>query len=550
MKKYILIVILIYTGFTNVSFAQNLANWRTENTSFNNYTKVIIHPLNVKKHKFEGKNGIILSNEPQSNIYSDIQTQNFKIKFEFIQDQNGKAFFKIAENLKIVFNVGFNQNFGSIWTNQELNVFPNANAEKTPGLWQKIEVIFITNPRLGKSIIEQITLNDLVIHSNLILENAIRPSKIGFENETGVFGFKNFVFDAFENSKPVELQNLNYVLEETHGWDKTFEPKGTDKITDKIETLTNDFPKTFEKYKLTYSGQLNVKKSNIYTFTIDYQGLVYFKVDGKEIIASKEYSFRTPLSAQIELTQGVHEFEYKYQNIFWRPVFGLALSGIGFRPYSLNAPESLPEPPLVGGVYIEKVSEKTKLIRSFINFKTEKRTSVLTVGSPQNIHYAFDLDNGAILYAWKGQFADLTEMWFERGEPQVISPLGLKVRLSGLKPFVDLKNKNLAYKLESYKLDKNGSPVFNYLFDNEKIIHSFEPINNTLKCNVEFDSKNMQTFILDEGLEILKLDDGLYKIDDHYLQVNTKSKAVIIDSEGSKRLISNAKKSISYSLIW
>jgi hypothetical protein len=55
------------------------------------------------------------------------------------------------------------------------------------------------------------------------------------------------------------------------------------------------------------------------------------------------------------------------------------------------------------------------LLRSFLNFNNKKRTHVISVGSPQQVNYSYDLKQGALLQVWNGPFVDATEMWEQRG---------------------------------------------------------------------------------------------------------------------------------------
>ncbi len=40
----------------------------------------------------------------------------------------------------------------------------------------------------------------------------------------------------------------------------------------------------------------------------------------------------------------------------------------------------------------------------------------VSVGSPSNLHYTYDLEKGTVLQVWRGEFLDATPMWHDRGD--------------------------------------------------------------------------------------------------------------------------------------
>ena len=86
--------------------------------------------------------------------------------------------------------------------------------------------------------------------------------------------------------------------------------------------------------------------------------------------------------------------------------------------------------------------DKPELIRSFVQLpgETHKRTHSLSVGTPAGLHYTLDLNQMALLQVWKGNFADLTDMWYERGESQLLKPMGATVQLPAQTALMVLPN--------------------------------------------------------------------------------------------------------------
>ena len=562
MKKITILFYLVLSTFLGFSqqekkeFPLKNAIWNI-NGSWQRAEKVILNPVNEKKTKIISGNTIHLS-KTAGNISSDVKIQDLKLKFEFLQSKNGKATLNLDENLSIIFDMQANSNFGAILKNKETTILPLIEAKRREGLWQKVEVNLSLNGIGGVPIIENVFLNDLLIHSNVLLSGIkISNNPISFTNQTGLFAFKHFEYFGLENKKPVVIGNLTYSLEETYNSDRSFESKNQAKVLGKSDLLTSEIPNNFNRYILHYKGDMNVDKDGLYGFTLDHQGTAKLIIDGQEIVGSAEYLYRNPISGLTNLKAGKHSFEFIYHPIYWRPVFGVEVSGSDFRPYALNDPKTLPIKQLEGGIFIDKVDYKARPIRSFLNFNGTKLTKVISVGTPQKIHYSFDLDNGSLLQVWKGQFADVTQMWHERGEPQILLPTGLLTTLNDDIPFFEL-NAQIQTKPDvytefinlGYELDENGIPTFSYKWKNTTFTQKFSPKNDGLFCVITADNRTEFGYNIASGKEIIKIEKNLYKVDNFYVEINENANAFIKNQNEIQTLSTNLNGAISYTLTW
>jgi hypothetical protein len=214
---------------------------------------------------------------------------------------------------------------------------------------------------------------------------------------------------------------------------------------------------------------------------------------------------------------------------------------------------------MAGEITVNPTNEP-EVIRSFFMHGDDKRTHVVSVGSPQGFHYAFDLNQGALLAAWKGEFANVTEMWYQRGEPQTLQPKGLVIALSGKPILVSKSEKNQlpdSYEdvseinYQTMRFDENEQPSFVHEFKGHTLTQTLIATNEGLKYEVTIDG-NTDNLILRiaEGKSIDKLDNGTFRVDDYYVQLSTAAGAEVVNNKDLKTITVPAKASFSYSIIW
>jgi hypothetical protein len=210
--------------------------------------------------------------------------------------------------------------------------------------------------------------------------------------------------------------------------------------------------------------------------------------------------------------------------------------------------------------------ESNFLLRSFLDFNKKKRTHVVSVGSPKEVNYSYDVKQGALLQVWNGPFADVTEMWNERGEPQLAKPLGSVIPLSEMPALALLPKAEAAwpdsiafddFKNLGYTLDKHRNPSFEYETDGyhvwDKISAGSEGRSLVREIRVTTVPPNLFCRIAG-STAISSIGKGLYVVGDkiYYLQIDEKLKPFIRTTpRGSELLVPVMENiSISYSLIW
>jgi hypothetical protein len=187
-------------------------------------------------------------------------------------------------------------------------------------------------------------------------------------------------------------------------------------------------------------------------------------------------------------------------------------------------------------------------LRCFYQHFKKKKTQVIMVGDPKGIHYAYDLNQGALLQAWRGEFANVTEMWYERGEPQTAAAMGAGVLFTGRCPLATDglpdtldQQKELLYK--GYLLSADRYPTFKYQYNGLDFSDSFRPSANSQALERVTTIKNPAgkkfSYRVVQGNEITSLGNGLYAVDgqSYYARVADPAGFKVVVNRGQKELI-------------
>ncbi|WP_431294588.1 hypothetical protein [Pedobacter sp. P26] len=192
---------------------------------------------------------------------------------------------------------------------------------------------------------------------------------------------------------------------------------------------------------------------------------------------------------------------------------------------------------------------------------------MISVGTPEKVNYAYDLKQGALLEVWRGDFMDVTEMWKDRGEPQLAKPLGTVLPLSAAPALAALADKDAAWpdsiafddlQNKGYVLDKSKMPAFLYTANgsdvSDKIVvldggaglsrtisisNSKQPLYCRIAVGTSIEAHKNNTYTVGDKAYTLKLADG--------------TKAFIRKTQNGKELLvllANATDSLTYSLTW
>jgi hypothetical protein len=512
--------------------------------------------------------------KPEADLYSQLEHGDIYLELEFMlpQGSNSGIYLQSRYEIQLFDSWGVArpkyQDAGAIYprwieatqTNYEGHA-PRVNAALAPGLWQKLQVHFqapqfdAQGRKVKPAVFSKVILNGVTIHENVILlgvtrgatsteEVAKAPFRI--QGDHGPVAFRNIKY-ALLNDFEAPIRELTYKYYE--GQFENFEALATAKVTREGKATAIDYTlaDNVNKMALVFNGKIDIKEAGNYQWILQRYGSGKLSVDGKEVLPSDWKWVGDPSIATTNLSAGEHSFQVSYlKNFSWWPTAaGLSLQKTNGKPIALHTRASLPDPPPAPLIEVEPEQEPS-LLRCFFQHFKKKKTQVILVGDPKGTHYAYDLDQAALLQVWRGDFANATDMWHERGEPQTASAMGVGQVLPGRCPLAleglpdTLDQNDLKYR--GYQLSTDRYPTFNYQYKGISFSESFRPANTPgleRVTVVKNPTGKKFSYRLAQGNSISSVGNGLYSIDGqrYYLRVNDPGNYKIISNQGLQELI-------------
>ena len=459
-------------------------------------------------------------------------------------------------------------------------VAPAVNAAKAPGLWQDLHILFrapkfdANGTKTENAKFEYVYLNGHKIQENIALEKptiahqldgeaAMGP--IFIQGDHGPVAFKEFKYKKM-GTDTVAFSNVQYALYKGH-WDTIPDFAALTPVkSGKVDNLNKleDLAGQKDKFGMVFTMDIDIPKNGEYLFTtlIDDGGDLF--IDSTLVVHNLGEPGLGTARGLIELSKGKHQLKLTYFEEVWLALAVIYVEGPEM-PKKTLASFDVTQTWGSGNNNKAKVAatEQPALLRGFVDFKGTKKTHALTVGDPSGIHYSYDLRDGTLLKSWRGDFADVTNMWVGRGESQTLLPENAAAEFSEGVPVAQLSNADGAwpefrsdnYKNRGYRLDPEGRPIFLSSFKEVKLEDRVIPNGNGgLSRKVNFTGEGTKSnlyFRIAKGGKIVRLANGLYSVDgDYYLKVSENTPVTIRSGELEDELVATAENQINYELIW
>ena len=449
---------------------------------------------------------------------------------------------------------------------------PKVNACKAPGLWQHYKIAFqaprfdAKGNKVANARFKKVYHNGVLIHDDVELTGPTRGPAFEGEAATGPLfiqgdhgpvAFKDFRYKIYTLDS-LSLTDISY----------DFYSKKMDVLpdfsalkpvkTNQLATTLNlkELSEQSDTFAIKFKGTLHVPIAGDYLFTtrIDDGGELF--IDGKSVVYNDGEPGYGVERGMVHLMEGIHDFAMTYYQDVWSAILVIDYEGPGIIKQSLASKMPVfdwqkEKPPIL--VHDLKTPE---MIRGFANHRGEKKTNILSVGDPVGVHYSYDLRAPNLIKAWKGSFANVTNMWQDRGEAQLLLPSNAAIDLSDGVAIAYLENEEATwpdfvssdFKFHGYEIDAHDRPVFKYSYKKVVLTDQMQPseAGNSLVRTIQSNSPepNLYAKIADAN-RIELLPNGYYDVDGAYY---IKGESLIL--RAGKELLAKLEKTVEYEVLW
>ncbi|MDH5609807.1 MAG: DUF1080 domain-containing protein, partial [Cyclobacteriaceae bacterium] len=460
---------------------------------------------------------------------------------------------------------------------------PATNAAKAPGLWQELKIMFHApvfddkGNKISNARFEYVDLNGIRLHANLEV-----PLPTGGPISKGEAATGPIMIQG--DHGPVAIRNIRYrLLKESDAGVSSLTCqvyKGEFRSSDDFKTPVRSMAtsaidvglaESENAYGLLFKGQVEIKTTDTYTFTLGYSGGIKFVLAGKTMIDQPASSWWSRPETNITLEPGTYSFEiHNFKTDGWIPPrLGFFVRGSATYDKPFHAYDSYPEMNgLSSPIWVEPAGSP-KLHRGFVAFRDNgpKLSHTIAVGDPSGVHYIYDLNAGNLISVWRGPFLDATPMWEDRGNGS-FRPRGATQWTFRNQPLAYLTDSQSAFPetgekpsffSKGYQLDaETGQPVFRHFYNGMEILTriSPDPTETYLLHSLylkEVDSFQNLYLKLAEGESIRQMPDGSYAINDqqYYIKMVSGQTPIIRRSgDVTELIIAVDSPAITYSIIW
>jgi Domain of Unknown Function (DUF1080) len=593
---------------TKVSF-DDMAYWQTsEKTNWQVASKVAADLNKNYTFNTEGGKGVLVNlpdKENKLNLISVAEYGDVDVTFEFMMAKNSNSGFYLQGRYEVQLLDSWGVakpstgDCGGIykrrrWENGKEILWeghtPRVNACIAPGLWQKMEISFqaprfdASGKKTTNAKVLRIALNGVTIHENVeltgqtggpIAENEVAKGPFMIQGDHGPVAFRNMIVKDL-SGEPTTLKSANYqfykgILKEK---DQILAAKpdlagNFNKLTWELSDVKNEFAEVI-------NGVVSVKKAGKYRLRLQTAGNCELSVNGKPVLPWAMTYTWTPRNVEVDLAEGDVPFQIIFTKVegFLEPTLGFWVESNSHRPVAMHDFTSVALQNPADPIAVD--AKEPTVFRSFMdvkldNGKTQRISHAASVGNPHGVHYTYNLDNGAIVQIWKGDFLNATPMWDNRGNGSSL-PRGVVLNLgnnSGVCTEVGVSvgkdqtavgttipafKNELGYKSLGYDVDKSKLPTFRYeaagavIEDQIRISDDRKMVNRTLSIA---GTPNQALFArMAVAKVITKINDDTYSIGDNGFYIKAGNATIQKQGDMSALVAPLAGGKVSYSVLW
>src|SRR5690606_5980130 len=219
------------------------------------------------------------------------------------------------------------------------------------------------------------------------------------QGDHGAVAFRNIEITPFNTATPT-VSDVSY---ETYqgSFNNLEELDGKSSIAKGSVASLQEVPGSVSDVNLTkYTANLNVKEAGEYQITLQVPGgLAGFAVGNESISSISNRGVR--VSEQLKAVNNPIQIIASKNRNWSVDGFNLSISGPGLRETDLLASQAGAYQD-TDPIYVDV--EETPVLRSFRDIPNHKRLShVVSVASPEQVNYAYDLETGTLIQVWRGE---------------------------------------------------------------------------------------------------------------------------------------------------
>ena len=452
-------------------------------------------------------------------------------------------------------------------------ILPMVNNAKAPGLWQNFKVLFRA-PRFDQeghketnAKFEFVYHNGYLIHDNVELEgptietdvtDEVSSAPLKIQSSRGPLAIKEIKYKTYEPDT-IRFSELSY---------RVYDGKYSDSFDySTMTSVKNGKTSSFrgiselsgrnEAFVIVYEGEFSVPAKGDYLIETIIN-------EGGNLYVDDSISVRSLLAKGVQkdrnivhLNKGRHSFLtdcYSSGKRGTKLVLNIEGPNMEKRAYLSEDIASERDRNRRKLSYNIDIDQSIEMIRGFVDHKDQKFTHTLSVGNPNGVHYSYDTRYNALLNVWKGDFADVSQMWLGRGNQQKLRPRNAILSLNSGISFI---NADLDHDPKGYRLTNDGRPIFNFSHGKVAVIDDIKSnADGTLTRTLQFENKgNVDRFRIAEEQGIIWLNDDWATIGNLYHLAIRKGKehVSITPSESIDQLLYNipiGTSTLSYDISW
>lgn len=460
---------------------------------------------------------------------------------------------------------------------------PRLNASKAPGLWQQMHIIFraprfdAAGNKTENARFEKVVHNGALLHENVevygptraaYFEDEAPAGPLVIQGDHGPVALRNIQYKRHFDEPKVALTDLTYQYYEAEGPITMIPDFDTMTVTKEGTTDSLVYQKLAdrsERIAFQFHGKVQIPKAGDYLFTVFSDDGSRLSINGDMLLDNDGTHGYDPKSGLIHLEEGSHDFHLAYFNNDGGQGLGVFYEGPDMKRQVLlgrTSTSTQRERPQITVV----PDDGPEMVRSFVMHEGEKLTHVMSVGDPRGLHYSVDLRRGGLVQFWRGEFADVTEMWYQRGQPQLLQPIGMEVEAHIGLLAAQLTDQQQAYpeqhgeklKFKAYDINDTGQPVFQYQLGDALLSDRLQPDQEgrELVRTISTNSKIDQLYTRVAAAEYIeKVGSDYFTVGGNYYVrlLDSSAEPLIRQSNGLTELLlplTSADQEVSYALLW